>query len=178
MAKSPNAVIRQKYQQARAVIRREERRELTQREFLDVAFGDNPRTGKPYNTRTLRKWLSNERRADAAVAHSESGGGIIQQTVVDDKGNRYSVTVANPVNRSRLDLYTPTRRADIKRAVKQGARERFQEQQEGLRGEVAPTDSTRQLARAQRLRLAGARNVKSAKHITVIRKRTPKRRAA
>lgn len=169
MAKSPNALIRQRYQQARAVIRREETRELTQREFLDVAFGNNPKTGKPYNTRTLRKWLGDERRADAAVTHSEQGGGIIQQTVIDDKGNRYSVTVANPVNRSRLDLYTPTRRADIKRAVKQGARERFQQESSTAQG---ATDSERQLARAQRLRLAGARNVKSAKHVTVIRKRT------
>lgn len=175
MAKTPNALIRQKFQQARAVIRKEEQRELTQREFLDVAFGTNPRTGKPYNTRTLRKWLGNERRADNAVTRAEQGGGIIQQVVEDDKGNRYSVTVANPVNRSRLDLYTPTRRADIKRAVKEAAQQRLQDETNTPAG---ATDSSRALARARSLRLAGARNVKSAKHVTIIRKRTTTKRAA
>lgn len=170
MAKTPNSAIRSAYRNARAVIAREEKRELTQREFLDVAVGNNPRTGKPYNTRTLRKWLADERRADRAVARAEQGGGIIQQVVEDEQGNRYSVTVANPVGQSRLKMFTRARRRDITRAVKRGASERYLEDEKAN----ALTDSERQLRRAKSLKLAGARSVKKAKHVTVIRVRKPR----
>lgn len=174
MAKSPAQFLRTRYQQARTVVRKEEQRELTQREFLDVAIGNNPRTGKPYNTRTLRKWLGGERKADRVIERAQAGGGIIQQSVVDETGNRYSVTVANPVGRSRLDLYTPTRRRDIKRAVKQHADERIaQAAQPG--GTPAP-DYWKRIGK--RPRLAGARSVKQAKQITIIRARKPKSKAA
>lgn len=174
MKRTPNELLRSRYEQARSVVLREEKRHLTQQEFLNVAVGNNPRTGKPYNSRTLRKWLGNERSASRAVDTANRGGGLIQQTIEDEKGNRYSVTIANPEGRSRLDLYTPKRRTDIRNAVKEHAEKRIATStQPG--GTPAPT-YWRKIGR--RPRLAGARAVRHAKDETILRVHKSGRKAA
>lgn len=174
MAKSPNSLLRQRYLNARALVSKEEKRQLTQQEFLDTAIGNNPRTGKPYNARTLRKWLGNERSAKQAVARASEGGGLIQQNVTDETGSRYSITLANPVGRSRLDLYTPTRRADIRRAVKEHARARIA--QPVAPGQAPAPDYWRRIGAHPVL--AGTRAVKNAKKApTIIRARKPRKAA-
>lgn len=123
---SPNAAVRKAWQQAQSVVARDEGRRVTQQEFLDVSFGVNPRTGKPYNPRTLRKWLNNERDAAAAVTHSERDTYSFQQFVnVGDQD--YGVTLTKPSNRSGLDLWKPTRRADIRRAARTRLSERAEQ---------------------------------------------------
>jgi len=132
--KSPNALIKQRYETGRAVIQREEGRELTQREFLDVAFGNNPRTDKPYNTRTLRKWLNGERNASKAVEHSTRDTYSFQQRVrVGDQD--YGPVLTKPSGRSGLDLFTPGGRKRVRRAAK----ERLEQRINDTRGKpVAP----------------------------------------
>lgn len=120
---SPNAAVRKAWQQAQSVVARDESRRVTQQEFLDVSFGVNPRTGKPYNPRTLRKWLGNERNAQQAVQHSERDTYSFQQFVsVGDQD--YGVTLTKPSNRSGLDLWKPRRRKDIRRAARSRLTER------------------------------------------------------
>lgn len=116
---SPNALIRQRYRTGQRVVARDEGRALTQREFLDVAFGNNPRTGKPYNTRTLRKWLNGERDATKAVQQSKSRTYTITQNV--KLGDRYeSTNLVKPSNRSGLDLFTPAGRKRVRRTTRAG----------------------------------------------------------
>lgn len=125
-SRSPNSKVRAAWQQAQSVVKRDEQRELTQQEFLDVSFGNNPRTGKPYNPRTLRKWLKGERNAQQAVRHSESDSWSFQQFVSVDEQD-YGVTLTKPANRSGLELWRPTRRADIKRAARSRLSERAEQ---------------------------------------------------
>lgn len=114
----PRSRVRRAYDLARSVVRREQDRELTQQEFLDVSFGVNPRTNRPYNPRTLRKWLSGERSAARAVEHSTRDTYSFQQTT-SVEGQDYGVTLTKPSGRSGLDLWRPRRRADIRRAARE-----------------------------------------------------------
>lgn len=119
----PNALVRAAWKQAQTVAAREEQRQITQQEFLDVSFGVNPKTGKPYNPRTLRKWLKDERNAAEAVRHSEHDTYSFQQYVsVGDQD--YGVTLTKPSNRSGLDLWKPNRRRDIRKAARARLTER------------------------------------------------------
>ena len=60
--KSANDLVRTSYNAARSFVKRDERRELTQREYLDTTFGLNPRTGKPYNDRKHQTLERRDRR--------------------------------------------------------------------------------------------------------------------
>lgn len=112
-----NRLVQQRWREGRNVVKRDEGRRLTQREFLDVAFGNNPKTGKPYNPRTLRKWLSGERNATAAVQHSKRDTYSFQQRVqIGD--DTYAPTLIKPSGRSGLDLFKPSGRKRIRRAAK------------------------------------------------------------
>jgi len=119
-----NQLVRRSYHAALRFVKRDEGRSLTQREYLDVTFGLNPRTGRPYNERTLRKWLTGERRADRPVRRAQRGGGTITQTVElppapsqRDPQIR-SVSIAIPEGRNRLTLFGPKGRADRARVVR------------------------------------------------------------
>ena len=122
---SSNTLVRQSYHRAVAFVKRQDDRHLTQREYLDATFGVNPRTGKAYNERTLRKWLTGERKADKPVAKAQRGGGTFNVSFQDTKGQVFSANVANTFETSRLDLYTPQRQADFKRTAKKSLEERF-----------------------------------------------------
>lgn len=125
---SKNALVRRRWQEAQAVVRSEEQRSLTQQEFLDVAFGVNPRTGKPYNPRTLRKWMSGERSADRAVERSKSATHSFQQFVEID-GNVYAPTLTKPSGHSGLDLWTKTGRKQVRKAARKRMEERVEQTQ-------------------------------------------------
>jgi hypothetical protein len=131
MAKSnPNALIQQRWREGQRVVQKQEGRKLTQREFLDVAFGNNPRTGKPYNSRTLRKWLNNERNAASAVEHSKRDTYSFQQRVtINDQD--YGPVLTKPSGASGLDLFTPTGRRRVKRAARQRLNQRIDERRTG-----------------------------------------------
>lgn len=139
--RSPNALIRQRWQQARSVVKSEEQRELTQQEFLDVAFGNNPRTGKPYNPRTLRKWLGGERDATAAVEHSKRDTWSFQQRVqIGD--DQYAPTLTKPSGAPGYDLFTPTGRKRVTKAARTRLNERV-EQTQTLPDEIKRTHINR-----------------------------------
>lgn len=127
--------MQQRWREGRNVVKRDEGRQLTQREFLDVAFGNNPRTGKPYNPRTLRKWLKGERNASAAVEHSTRDTFSFQQRVqIGDE--TYAPTLTKPSGRSGLDLFTPSGRKRIRRAAKERLQDRADKNLE--EGKTAP----------------------------------------
>lgn len=133
--RSPNDLIRARWQEAQRVVRSQEDRTLTQREFLDVAFGNNPRTGKPYNPRTLRKWLGKERDATQAVEHSKHDSWSFQQYVSVGYQD-YGVTLTKPANRSGLDLFKPSRRNDIKRAARARLEQRAEQNKAAQKPDV------------------------------------------
>lgn len=180
-ARNPNALIRQRYQQARAIVRRDEDRELTQREFLDVAFGRNPRTDKPYNTRTLRKWLGNERNASKAVEHSVRDTWSFQQHVgIGD--HDFAPTLTKPSGASGLDLFTPSGRKRVKTAARERLQERIEQTETAReqRPEKPPedmTDTDRYLRTTRGLRMRKARAVSKKRAGVIIerRSRTPQR---
>lgn len=129
---SSNQVVSRSYHRAVAFVKREDDRRLTQREYLDATFGVNPRTGKRYNERTLRKWLTGERRVDKPVARAKLGGGTFNVSFagreLDAKGKPvhvYSVNVDNTYGASRLDIFTPKRRAEFNRTAKKALDERI-----------------------------------------------------
>lgn len=152
--KSPNALIRQRYETGRTVVKRDEGRNLTQREFLDVAFGNNPRTGKPYNERTLRKWLAGERNASKAVEYSTSKTYSFQQRVrVEDQ--EYGPVLTKPSGASGLDLFTPGGRKRIRRAAKERLNARIGETPSKLMPkEYRPVHTTRGL-KVEKARVVG-----------------------
>lgn len=125
MTLSSNALVRKSYHAAVRFVKRDEDRALTQREYLDVTFGLNPQTGKPYNERTLRKWLTGERRADRPVARARAGGGTITQTVILPGDQVRSVGIAIPQGRNRLNLFAPKGREDRARVVRETLREQI-----------------------------------------------------
>ncbi len=125
-SKSPNALVKQRYETGKRVVSMQEQRELTQREFLDVAFGLNPRTNKPYNTRTLRKWLTGERSAAKAVEQSTRRTYAFQQKVTVGE-DTYGPNLIKPSGASGLDLFTPTGRKRIKRAATERLNKRITE---------------------------------------------------
>lgn len=175
--KAPNTIIRQRWQQGRSVVEREEHRKLTQREFLDVAFGNNPRTGKPYNTRTLRKWLNNETDATRAYEHSVRDTYSFSQhvTIGDDE---FAPTLTKPSNVPGVDLFTSAGRKRIRRATK----ERLEQRLDALnvrgkpRGQKPPDGiggSPDRLRTTRGLKLAKARVVKQGRlGITITRKKS------
>lgn len=175
--KSANALIRQRYDTGRRVIRKNEGRELTQREFLDVAFGNNPKTGKPYNTRTLRKWLNNERNAQAAVEHSTRDTYSFQQRVTIE-GNDYGPVLIKPSGRSGLDLFTPSGRQRVKRATRARMEQlafesrqtetAYRKTSRGKREEYRPVRTVRGM------KLSKARAVQHARTGTIITRRAPR----
>lgn len=110
------------------IIPRDEGRRLTQREFLDVGVGLNPRTGKPYNTRTLRKWLTGERDASRAIEHSLRENTFQQRVKVGN--DVYAPTLVKPKGRSGLDLFTPSGRKRIRAAARERLQNRADKNQE------------------------------------------------
>lgn len=138
------------------MVARDEGRNLTQREFLDVAFGNNPKTGKPYNTRTLRKWLKGERDATKAVQHSTRDTYSFQQAVkVGDQ--EYGPVLTKPSGASGLDLFTPGGRKRLRRAAKERLNQRITDTagkppSKGMPEEYRPIRSTRGL-KVQRARV-------------------------
>lgn len=163
--KSPNEQVRKAYFQDRPRAAKSEHRSITQREFLDVAFGNNPRTGKPYNTRTLRKWLANERDATRAVEHSQRDTYSFQQYVKFDRTSKQpesSVTLVKPSNRSGLDLFTPSGRRRIQRTT------RAQLTEKAKKGD-SPRLRDRKSTRG--LRMMNARAVSHARTGTIITRR-------
>lgn len=163
----PNALIRQRYGEGKRVVRASEGRELTQREFLDVAFGMNPKTGKPYNTRTLRKWLKGERDASQAVEHSTRDTYSFQQRV-NIKGQEFAPNLTKPSRVSGLDLFTQTGRQRVKRAATARMNKRLEDQ----------ADSVQKLRSTRGLKLSKARAVSHTKRPSVIitrRTRSPLR---
>ncbi len=145
---SGNRLVKQRYEQGKRIVARDEGRELTQREFLDVAFGLNPRTGKPYNTRTLRKWLSGERSAAQAVERSKERTYTINQRV--RVGDRFeSTNLVKPSGRSGLDLFTGTGRQRVKRATKTSLTQRIQQDSPGRLQEFLRTLRTLRMGTAR-----------------------------
>jgi len=175
---SPNAKVRKAWEIAQRVVRREEDRRLTQQEFLDVSFGVNPRTDKPFNPRTLRKWLGNERNASKAVQHSVRDTYSFQQRVTINDHD-FAPTLTKPSGTSGLDLWTPTRRAN----VKQAARRRLETiiEQRDLEGKPLPseppvdmTDTDRYLRSTRGMRLKKARAVSKKRAGVIIERRQRK----
>src|SRR4051812_18412147 len=81
---------------------------LTQEQFAARYIGNNPRTHKPYNARTLRKWMSGEiKRTTTPIAQIHRGGGYFQQHFTDKEGNDYSVILANTYDSPRNSLFSP-----------------------------------------------------------------------
>lgn len=164
---SPNRLIQQRYGEGKRVIRESEGRELTQREFLDVAFGVNPKTGKPYNTRTLRKWLKGERDASQAVEHSKRDTYSFQQRVrIGDQ--EFAPNLTKPSRVSGLDLFTPAGRKRIKRAATARMNKRIDDN----------ADSVQKLRSTRGLKLRTGRAVAHTKRPSVIitrRTRSPLR---
>lgn len=187
--RSANDLLRQSYSAARSFVKRDEQRELTQREYLDTVFGLNPRTGKPYNERTLRKWLSGERKADTVVARAKAGGGTIQQTytvVIDKERRTFSQDIAIPVERNRLELFTPKGRRDIRRAVKEAVSDKAigAGTSAPLRGKApalpppSPDDSARWVhVKRQTLKLSRARAVHTHKSSAIVTRRSTQKAA-
>jgi hypothetical protein len=116
---SSSQLLARSYHRAVEVVKRVDDRRLTQREYLDATFGVNPATGKPYNERTLRKWISGERKADRVVARAKAGGGTLTQTVELPDGQYRRVNIAVPMNRNRLDLFTQKGIRDRKRVSRE-----------------------------------------------------------
>jgi hypothetical protein len=118
---SPNQLLARSYHRAVEVVKREDGRHLSQREYLDTTFGVNPATGKPYNERTLRKWVAGERKADKVVSRAKAGVGTLTQTVIipgeHEQFRRVNIEV--PIGRNRLDLFTPKGIQDRKRVARE-----------------------------------------------------------
>ena len=167
-----NQRIRQSYTRAREYVKRSQDRRLTQREFLDTVFGNNPKTGKPYNDRTLRKWLKNERNADIPVARAERGGGTFNVAFNDPNGKIYSVNIDNTLGSSRLDIYTPTRQNDFKRTAKKALEERYVTPVGQPPSLPKPGESPTRLKTTRRLKPIGIKPVRHAKRTVILRKHT------
>lgn len=145
---SANRLVNKRYEQGKRIVAHEEGRRLTQREFLDVGFGLNPRTSKPYNTRTLRKWLSGERSAAQAVEFSKEKTYTINQRV--RVGDRFeSTNLVKPSNRSGLDLFTGEGRKRVKRATKTSLTQRIQQDSPGRLQEFLRTLRTLRMGTAR-----------------------------
>lgn len=163
-----NALLRQSYTKAVSFVKRKDARHLTQREYLDATFGVNPKTGKPYNDRTLRKWLRGERSADAPVARAVRGGGTFNVAFQDKKGQVFSANVANTIGASRLDLYTPTRQADFNRTAKESLTQRFVTPAGEPQPPPRPGESPKRLHSTRGLKPMRIRPVKRARTVAIL----------
>lgn len=152
MVASSNALLRQSYTRAVEFVKGSEQRHLTQREYLDWTLGNNPKTGKPYNERTLRKWLGGERKADKAVARAQQGGGTVNVRFEDRKGQVFSVNVGNTEGASRLDILTPKRQADLRRTAKKALKEKYVRPEGAPQPPSKPGDTPKKLKSTHGLR--------------------------
>ena len=160
--------MQQRWQEGRNVVKRDEGRRLTQREFLDVAFGNNPKTGKPYNPRTLRKWLSGERNAQLAVEHSKRDTFSFQQRVqIGDE--TYAPTLTKPSGRSGLDLFTSSGRKRIRRAAKERLQDRAEKNLET--GTTAPVTKVHKNRKTGQVTIETYRPVTSTRGLKLARAR-------
>jgi hypothetical protein len=109
----------------KALRRAWERSGLTQKRFIRELDLINPRTGKPYHDRTLRKWLGGERSMKRVEPQLRRGGGYYQQHFFDDEGRHYSVIVANPIQNTKLDMFTQAGEKERLRSVRTAVNERL-----------------------------------------------------
>jgi len=165
---SSNQVVARSYHRAVEFVKREDDRRLTQREYLDTTFGANPATGKPYNPRTLRKWLTGERRADKPVARAARGGGTFNVSFSDRTGQVYSANVDNTLGSSRLDIYTPKRQADFKRTAKKAVAEKFVTPAGEPQPPPKPGETPKRLRSTRGLKAIGMRPVSHARQTVIL----------
>lgn len=165
--RNPNSLIKQRWEQGQDIVASKEGRKLTQREFLDVAFGTNPRTGKPYNTRTLRKWLSGERDAKNAVELSISRTYSFQQRVVINDQD-YGPVLTKPSGRSGLDLFTPSGRQRVKRAARKRLQQRIDETRTTPTTPTGKREEYRPVKTVRGMKLVKARAVTKSRAAVII----------